>query len=81
MVLRKVTKVGNSLGITFPAEMLKKANITLGDDIEIEYKDGEIILKKSQKVNLPEGVDAEFMELLNEVIKEHDEAFRGLVDK
>ena len=28
-----------------------------------------------------EGVDAEFMDILNDVIKEHDKAFKGLVDR
>ncbi|KQU27188.1 hypothetical protein CN689_06080 [Peribacillus butanolivorans] len=31
-------------------------------------------------MKLPKGVDAEFMEMLSDVIKEHDEAFKGLVD-
>ena len=34
-----------------------------------------------RKVTLPEGVDAEFMDILNEVINEHDKAFKGLVNR
>lgn len=81
MAIRKLTKVGNSLGITFPVEMLKTANLAFGDELEVEFKGEEIILRKNKNVKLPKGVDAEFMEMLSDVIKEHDEAFKGLVDR
>ncbi|MDM5215091.1 AbrB/MazE/SpoVT family DNA-binding domain-containing protein [Peribacillus sp. NJ4] len=81
MAIRKLTKVGNSLGITFPMEMLKTANLAFGDELEVEFKGEEIILRKNKNVKLPKGVDAEFMEMLSDVIKEHDEAFKGLVDR
>jgi hypothetical protein len=38
-------------------------------------------LRKKENLQLPEGVDAEFMNILNEVINEHDKAFKGLVDR
>lgn len=78
---RKVTKIGNSYGVTLPAQVLQEAGLTYGDDIQIEVKDGKIILRKKEQVTLPEGVDAEFMDVLNDVIKDHDEAFKGLVDR
>lgn len=78
---RKVTKIGNSIGITLPPEILRQIGLAQGDDVQIEVKEGKIILRKKEKLHLPEGVDAEFMELLNKVIKEHDEAFKGLVDR
>ena len=78
---RKVTKIGNSIGITLPPELLKQVGIAQGDDVQIEVKDGKIILRKKEQLKLPDGVDAEFMEILNDVIKEHDKAFKGLVDR
>jgi antitoxin MazE len=78
---RKVTKIGNSIGITLPPELLKQVGIAQGDDVQIEVKDGKIILRKKEQLQLPDGVDAEFMEILNDVIKEHDKAFKGLVDR
>lgn len=41
---RKLTKVGNSYGITFPKEILKEAGITYGDTVKMELKDGKITL-------------------------------------
>lgn len=78
---RKVTRIGNSFGITLPNKLLKQVGLAHGDDVQVEVKDGKIILRKKEHVTLPEGVDAEFMDILNEVINEHDKAFKGLVDR
>lgn len=78
---RKVTKIGNSFGITLPIELLKQVGLAQGDDVQVEVNDGKIILRKKEKIALPEGVDAEFMNILNDVINEHDKAFKGLVDR
>ncbi|WGG46523.1 AbrB/MazE/SpoVT family DNA-binding domain-containing protein [Rossellomorea sp. DA94] len=78
---RKVTKIGNSLGITLPTDLLKQVGLAQGDDVQVEVVEGKIVLRKKEQLTLPEGVDAEFMDILNDVIKEHDQAFKGLVDK
>ena len=78
---RRVTKIGNSYGITIPTELLKQVGLAQGDDVQVEVKEGKIVLRKKEQLTLPEGVDAEFMDILNDVIKEHDKAFKGLVDK
>jgi len=78
---RKITKIGNSLGITIPANMLKEIGLSYGDHVQIKTNNGKITLQKKENIELPKGVDEEFMDTLNEVIKEHDEAFKGLVDR
>jgi len=78
---RKVTKIGNSYGVTFPKELLKEAKIAYGDNVSVELKDGKIVLERIEEIKLPDGVDSEFMEVLSDVIKEHETAFKGLVDK
>ncbi|MBP3041313.1 AbrB/MazE/SpoVT family DNA-binding domain-containing protein [Bacillaceae bacterium Marseille-Q3522] len=78
---RKITKIGNSLGITLPLELLKQIGLAQGDNVQVQVIDGKIILRKKEQLHFPDGVDAEFMELLNDVIKEHDKAFKGLVDR
>jgi len=55
--------------------------INIRGNIQIEREEGKIILRKKEIIDLPEGVDAEFMDVLNDVIKEHDKAFKGLVDR
>ncbi|MDC3413515.1 AbrB/MazE/SpoVT family DNA-binding domain-containing protein [Aquibacillus sp. 3ASR75-11] len=78
---RKVTKIGNSFGITLPTELLKQVGLSQGDDVQVEVKDEKIVLRKKEQITLPEGVDDEFMDILNDVIKKHDKAFKGLVDR
>jgi len=78
---RKVTKTGNSYGITIPAEFLKESGLSYGDDVQLNLKDGEIVMRKKEEVSLPEGVNKEFMDILNDVIKEHEVAFKGLVER
>ena len=78
---RKVTKIGNSYGVTIPTELLRQVGLAQGDDVQVEVKEGKIVLRKKEQITLPEGVDAEFMEILNDVVKEHDKAFKGLVNR
>lgn len=78
---RKVTKIGNSYGVTLPSEVLKEAGLAYGEDVQIEAKNGKIVLEKKVELNLPEGVDSEFMDMLNDIIKKHDKAFKGLVER
>ncbi|WP_332633601.1 AbrB/MazE/SpoVT family DNA-binding domain-containing protein [Halalkalibacter flavus] len=78
---RKVTKIGNSLGVTFPAELLKRLGVAHGDDVFIEEQDGAIVIRKSQKVQLPKGVSDDFFDILDKNMKQYDETIKGLVDR
>jgi len=77
---RKITRIGQSYGVTIPLEMLKENGIDPGDSVVVEGKDGEISLRKSRKVELPKGISSDFFDVLEETVQEHDEAFKGLVD-
>jgi antitoxin MazE len=79
---RKVTKFGNSLGITM-TEALKQIGLQLGDTVQIDVRnaDGEIIIKKANKVALPTGISSEFLETLSEVMEQYDETLKGLKDR
>lgn len=79
---RKVAKFGNSLGITM-TDALKQIGLELGDTVIIDVKesDGEIIIKKANKVALPSGISAEFIETLSEVMEQYDTTLKGLKDR
>ncbi len=78
---RKVLKVGNSLGVTFPMEFLNKLGIHQGDEIQMELEEDKIVIKKSKKVDLPKGISQDFFEALNETLEEYDETIKGLIDR
>lgn len=79
---RKVTKFGNSLGITM-TDALKQLGLDQGDlvSIDVSPDSGEIIIRKSTKVSLPEGISPDFMDTLTDVIEEYDQTLRGLKDR
>ncbi|CAM4351289.1 AbrB family transcriptional regulator [Paenibacillus alkaliterrae] len=79
---RKVTKFGNSLGITM-TDALKQIGLDLGDTVQIDVNQnsGEIVIKKVTKVTLPAGISDDFMESLSEVINDYDQTLKGLKDR
>ncbi|MCU6712410.1 AbrB family transcriptional regulator [Paenibacillus sp. J5C_2022] len=79
---RKVTKFGNSLGITM-TDALRQIGLDQGDIVSIDVSPdtGEIVIRKSTKVSLPEGISADFMDTLTDVIEEYDQTLRGLKDR
>lgn len=79
---RKVTKFGNSLGITM-TEALKQIGLDLGDIVKIDVhpSSGEIVIKKSAKVTLPAGISEDFMDCLSEVIHDYDQTLKGLKER
>jgi antitoxin MazE len=60
----KVQKWGNSLGIRIPKSVIEKANLDENSEVEIENKDGAIIIfPKQKKQNLTS--------LLNQITKKN----------
>lgn len=78
---RKVTKIGNSLGVTFNKELLKRINVDLGDDLEIivNENEGEIVLRKSPKV--PQELGPRFFEVLQANVDQYRKTIEGLKDR
>ncbi len=76
---RKVTKFGNSLGITM-TEALKQIGLELGDTVHIDVKesDGEIIIRKANKVEMPAGIGPDFLETLSQVMERYDVTLKAL---
>jgi len=79
---RKVSKFGNSLGITM-TDALKKIGLSQGDSVLIDVNQsmGEIIIRKSNKVALPNGISEDFMDTLSDVIEEYDQTLKSLKDR
>ena len=78
---RKVTKIGNSYGITIPAEFLKESGLSYGDNVQLNLKDGEIVMRKKEEVSLPEGISADFFKVLERNANKHEKTIQDLVDR
>lgn len=64
-------------------DALRQLGIEAGDSVHIDVreKDGEIVIKKLTKVQLPSGLSPDFLDTLNEVIHEYDDTLKGLKDR
>ncbi|AZP03767.1 AbrB/MazE/SpoVT family DNA-binding domain-containing protein [Jeotgalibaca ciconiae] len=73
---RKVRKVGSSLTVTLPKDVLEFADINEGDTIEFSTKNGDLVIKKREEI-----VSAEFMKLVEEIYNEQEPVFKALVER
>lgn len=49
-MITKIQKWGNSQGLRFPKEILKKVHISIGDEVEISVKQDEIVIKPATQI-------------------------------
>jgi antitoxin MazE len=68
-VERKIRKIGNSLGVLLPSDMLKEIGVTNGDTVFVSVEDGEI---KIRSVDQKQAND-KFKEKVIAVIEEYME--------
>lgn len=73
---RKIRKVGNSLSVTIPKEVLDFADLKEGDTIEFVSKEGDLLIKKHDSIVTPE-----FMQMIEEICEEQKEVLSALVDR
>ncbi|WP_176087363.1 MULTISPECIES: AbrB/MazE/SpoVT family DNA-binding domain-containing protein [Virgibacillus] len=73
---RKVSKLGNSLGVGIPKSMVDALNIRRGDELEFEVKENALVIKRKEK--LEDQLEPEFLRMIQETMEEHDELFKRL---
>jgi putative addiction module antidote len=79
---RKIVKMGNSYGSTYPLEVLKHLHAKQGDHIAFELQpDGTVTIKKQSTSQLPDGIDPEFLQTVTEVMNQYDDAIKELANK
>jgi putative addiction module antidote len=84
-VERKITKIGNSLGVTLPPEVVRHIGAEKGDGLNFELTDnGTVVLKKHKRLKIKtlEGViDQEFLEGMGDLFDNYDSTLKNLVDR
>ncbi len=73
---RKIRKVGNSLSVTLPKEVLEFADLKEGDTVEFSDKNGKLVIEKKNSIVTPE-----FMDLIENVYQEQKEVFDKLIER
>jgi len=80
---RKICTIGNSQGISLPADVLEKLQLAVGADVEVSLDEehGRIIIEPARPTTAyPEGIDAEFVAQVNEFIVQYRPALKKLAE-
>lgn len=80
---RKVFAVGNSKGVSIPAEYLSKLQLTVGAEVDIilDEDHDRIMIEPVRKKKYPKGIDREFVAQVNEFIEQYRPALKELAKK
>lgn len=69
--IQKVIKIGSSSGVTIPAKDLKRANISVGDDVEV-------IIRKTDN---SEATRDEVLDTAQDILKRYKQDFDNLAQR
>jgi len=80
---RKICAIGNSRGVSLPAEVLEKLDLNVGSEVDItlDVKKSRIVIQPVKKRKYPEGIDREFVAQVNDFIAKYKPALRKLAKK
>jgi putative addiction module antidote len=80
---RKVCAIGNSRGVSIPAEILGRLELSVGSevDIRIDESESKIIIEPVRRKKYPKGIDREFVSQVNDFIAQYEPALKELAKK
>jgi antitoxin MazE len=63
---KKIRRIGNSLGINLPAEMLKEIQLNEGDTVELELRKdkGEIVLRNKKITPITDDFESRVIDVV-----------------
>jgi antitoxin MazE len=71
-VERKIRKIGNSLGVLLPSDMLKEIGADNGDTVFISVEDGEIKIRSTTQKEANDKFKERVVAVIEEYMEEHD---------
>jgi antitoxin MazE len=80
---RKICAIGNSRGVSLPAEMLEKLHLAVGSEVNIEVDNAhsKIIIEPVKQSKYPKGIDQRFVSQVNDFIEKYRPALDELAKK
>lgn len=80
---RKICAIGNSRGVSLPADVLEKLQLAVGSEVNIELDDAQakIIIEPVRKRKYPKGIDQKFVSQVNDFIEKYRPALDELSRK
>lgn len=82
-MLRKICTIGNSQGVSLPADVLGKLNLAVGSEVNIEIDNAhsKIIIEPVKQGKYPKGIDQKFVSQVNDFIEKYRPALDELSKK
>lgn len=80
---RKVFSVGNSRGVSIPADYLSKLDLAVGAEVDVTLDElhDRIVIEPVRKKKCPKSVDREFAAQVNDFIERYRPALKELAKK
>lgn len=80
---RKLVKHGNSVHVSIPISELRNLNLQAGDTVSLVTTDEGLLIQPTNKVSVPTNMDIspDFFNEIEAIMNEHDETFKGLVER
>ena len=80
---RKVCAIGNSRGVSIPAEILGRLELSVGSevDVRIDESESKIIIEPVRRKKYPKGIDRAFVSQVNDFIAQYETALKELAKK
>ncbi|OGW26527.1 MAG: hypothetical protein A2X59_00045 [Nitrospirae bacterium GWC2_42_7] len=80
---RKICAIGNSRGVSLPADVLEKLHLAVGAEVTVELDEAQtkIIIEPVRKKKYPKGIDRKFVSQVNEFIEKYRPALDELAKK
>ena len=80
---RKVCSIGNSKGISIPAEILGKLELSVGSEVDVNLDEttARIIIEPVRKKKYPKGIDSKFVSQVNDFLARYEPALKELAKK
>ena len=80
---RKICTIGNSRGVSLPAEVLQKLKLSVGSEVEVRLDEDQkrILIEPVRKEKAPKGIDQNFVSQVNDFIGKYRPALDELSKK
>jgi len=76
--IQQIIKVDDTFGATLSTEMLEYLKVVVGEDVQIEMKDHELIIRKIIPYEPPEGFTEDFFRTLNDKFEGNNTTLKSL---
>lgn len=81
MSKKKIVKIGNSLGVIIPSNIIEEKGLTAGDPLTISLDENGDIILKPVKEELPEGIRPEVLDRALSMMDKYKDTLKGLQDR